>query len=672
MLGDDHFPKNSSLSEPEREPSRENGLNGAKKLELGENFAPSLDKAMPSPDLLMTEEFLRPEQAEALLTISTLLSSELNPGAVLRNLLQHICSLFRADRSAVFLRKNLQRELTDPAGPNKHLFRENEPLADIGPVVCAANYKLSDEYISKIITFYEDKEFSKLQEIRRPVFVADAQHDVRLNGLRELNQHEGFQTMLTLPLLYRQNLIGILVLYHNQRRIYSDQELKLLTVFSNQAALSITNARLYDEARRREREAQMLAEASRLFNTSLKVRNVVPNVVTVATNMLANTAVVYILRENTDQLYPIGYISQLPQPPDMPEYSAVKHGKPMKVGQTAIGKVVQTGTPILMREADLRKTPLFLRAEDGVESFLCVPLRVRGRIIGALASYNVTFHQKNIQLSTLEERHVAVAQALADRAAIAIENAQMYEAEIREQSSKDEFLSLVAHELRTPITSIKGYNRLIIKRLEETEGLEPGQYNLMDSLRHYTGAMDTQVERLHVLIEDLTRISEIETERVELHKRSIDLVSVVRNKVAEMEKQLKAARLPRVMHSFEIRAYPDLIMAEVDVAAFERVVFSILGNAVKFSPKGGAIKIRIQQALDEVTVSVQDEGVGISADDRLKIFERFYKSTNHGSRANGLGLGLYISQGLMKAMGGRIEVESEEGNGSTFTIFVRK
>jgi signal transduction histidine kinase len=415
----------------------------------------------------------------------------------------------------------------------------------------------------------------------------------------------------------------------------------------------------------------MLAEASRLFNTSLKVRDVVPNVVTVATNMLANTAVVYILRENTDQLHPIGYISQLPQPPGMPEYSAVKHGKPIKVGQTAIGKVVQTGTPILLRESDLKRTPLFLRAEDGVESFLCVPLRVRGRIIGALVCYNVTFHQI-IQVVTMEERHVAVAQALADRAAIAIENAQMYEAEIREQSSKDEFLSLVAHELRTPITSIKGYNRLIIKRLEETDGLEPGQYNLMDSLRHYTGAMDTQVERLHVLIEDLTRISEIETDRVELHKRPAELVTLVRNKVAEMEKQLKAARLPRVMHSFEIRAYPDLITAEVDIAAFERVVFSILSNAVKFSPKGGIIKIRIQQALDEVTVSVQDEGVGISPDDRLKIFERFYKSTNHGSRANGLGLGLYISQGLMKAMGGRIEVESEEGNGSTFTIFVRK
>jgi signal transduction histidine kinase len=247
----------------------------------------------------------------------------------------------------------------------------------------------------------------------------------------------------------------------------------------------------------------------------------------------------------------------------------------------------------------------------------------------------------------------------------------MYEAEKLAQRAKDEFLALIAHELRTPVTSLKGYNRLLAKRLDEQEqeGIDIGK--TVENLRHYAEVMGAQVDRLQFLIEDLTSISEIETNQLELHKRPTDIAALVRNKVTDLERQIKAARLPRVIHQFEVRSNPNIVTAEVDPGAYERVIQAVLNNAVKFSPKGGLIRVRIQQVLDEVTVTVQDEGVGIKPEDQLKIFERFYKADNSPARANGMGLGLYISQGLMRAMDGHIEVESEEGRGSTFTISLR-
>jgi signal transduction histidine kinase len=416
-------------------------------------------------------------------------------------------------------------------------------------------------------------------------------------------------------------------------------------------------------------EAASLAEASRVFNASLKLREVLPNIVEMALKLLGNTALVFIVRENTDLIYPVSFLSSVSAPPGMPEPQPVKNSPPVKVGLTLVGKVVQTGTPIFINHnADTPRIAPFIREMDGVDDIICVPLKVRGRIIGALVTYNMTFNGHIKPNLTLEDRHISLAQALADRAAVAIANSQMYEAERREQRAKDEFLSLIAHELKTPLTALKGYNRLLGKQVEEKD-TEPQK--LKESLQHYSGVMDNQLERLQTLVEDLTSISLIETNQLELHTRPADIVPIIKNQVAEMEKVLKSARLPRMIHQFELRSQPTSVMGIVDVPAFERVIHSLLSNAVKFSPKGGTIRMRVQQVVDEVLFTIQDEGLGISIEEQGLIFQRFYKASSAAARANGLGLGLYISQGLMKAMGGRIEVESEEGGGSVFTVALR-
>jgi signal transduction histidine kinase len=626
---------------------------------------------VPAEDLFVPEISIRPEQAEALLVISSLLNSELNPGNVLINLVQHVSGLFKASRAAVFLRKNLQHELTDGSNPH-NVFTEEEPLADIGMLVCAANWGLTDLFIDKVLKFYEDREFSRLQTIRSPVYIEDIQASQRLNGLRELSMREGLMTMLTLPLLYRQSLIGIMVLYHSQHRVYSREELRLLTIITNQAALAITNSRLYEEARRREQEAEMLAEASRVLSSSLKLREVLSVIGEMSTRMVGNTSVVFIVRENTDQIFPIGYYSKETPPPELPEYIPTKNSEPVRIGQTIVGKVVQNATAMFIKDnTDWSRIAPFIRDVEHVNSLLCVPLKVRSKVIGALAIYNITYQNPEIKVTPIEDRHVTLLQQLAERAANAIENARNYEAERLALQEKDRFLTLISHELKTPLTSLLGYNRLVNKRLEE-ESLEKIDLNkLIESLRHYNGVMEGQLDRLQTLVEDLTSISDIETNKLELHKRPVDLIPIIRNKINEAEQLAKQVRMPRPVHHFELRTNPAVVIGDVDIPAFERVLSSLLSNAVKYSPRGGLIKVKVQQALEEITIAVQDEGVGIPEKDLPHLFERFFKANNSPSKANGLGLGLYISENFIKAMGGRIEVQSEEGKGSNLTIYLR-
>jgi signal transduction histidine kinase len=611
-----------------------------------------------------TEPALRPEQVEALLTISALLNSDLNAGRVLRDLLVQICALFWADRAAVFLREKLP------------LAQENKDISearrqDIGRVLCAASTGLTQEYLDSLITFYEKKEFRQLQSQRRPVYIADARQDQRLNGLREINLREGFRTMLTLPLLHRETLIGTLILYHDQSHSYSEQETRLLSIIANQTALAITNAWLYEAARQREREAAQLAEAGRVFNASLKTREVLNRVVRTVGGCLGNSALVYVIQEGLDEAYPVAFYSNAAFEGRIKVASPVKEGRPVKLGSGPIGKSMQSGVSFLLRDpAEILKSIPFLVKSDGVNSLLCVPLKTRGRIIGTLLAYMVTY---GLPGKALDEDQLGLAQALADRAAVAIENARLYEAEKREQRVKDEFLTLVSHELNTPLTNLKGYNQLMSKKLGDASAPAAGEptNRAVESLRHFINIMGSQIDRLQYLVTDLARIPQIENGQLELQLSPQALLPLVQEEVQRVEELLKAPGGPPLRHKFEVAARKANLLAEVDPAAFARVIHNLLTNAVKFSPNGGLIRVEVALGPSQmVKISISDPGIGISEQDLPHIFERFYKASSQPNRANGLGLGLFISRSLTQAMRGQLIATSEEGSGSTFMVLI--
>ncbi len=605
---------------------------------------------------------LKPEQVEALLTISTMLNSDLNAGRVLRDLLLQICTLFRANRAAVFLREKLPT-------PDDKMNLSEALRQDIGRVICVASTGLTQDYLDTIANFYEKKEFRQIQSLRRPIYIADASSDYRLNGLRELNRREGFQTMLTLPLIYQETLIGTLILYHDRPHRYNEQETRLLSVFANQAALAITNARLYEEAREREREAAQMADIGRIFNATLKTGEVLTRVARVANEMLGNSALICLITEDGEEAWPNVFNSKAAIDGEIRLISPVKAGYSVRLGEGSIGRALQSGVPFLLQEpGEILKNFSFLRPEDGVNSLLCAPLKNRGRIIGALVSYQVTYGQNSLPILT--DRQLGIAQALADRAAVAIENARLYEAEKRAVRVKDEFLSLVSHELNTPLTQIKGFNQLLTKKLDDAiskAGDTPNR--AIEGLRHYTEIMGGQLNRLQGLITDLGRISLIETGQLELVLETEKVLPVIQAEVERMTRMLNAPHDPQINHKFEIIAKNPDLKAEINREAMGRILHNLLSNAVKFSPGGGLIRVELAEvAPKNLKIAVIDPGNGISEQDLPHIFEQFYKSSQSNSRANGLGMGLYISRNLAEAMQGQLTATSAEGKGSTFTL----
>lgn len=213
------------------------------------------------------------------------------------------------------------------------------------------------------------------------------------------------------------------------------------------------------------------------------------------------------------------------------------------------------------------------------------------------------------------------------------------------QRLQQEFLAVTTHELRSPVTGIKGNAQLLKRR---------GAYN-----ERSVTAIIGLAQRLEYLINDLLLASQIQADRLVLDLKEIDLTTMVRATVDFLDVS------DSVIH---VESPAEPLMATVDPMRLSQVITNILTNAVKYSPAGAAITVRITRDIREVHISVIDQGVGIPLAALPHLFERFYRNMDSVGSIQGLGLGLYISQRIVEAHGGRIDVVSEVGHGSTFTV----
>ncbi|MDA8216612.1 MAG: PAS domain-containing sensor histidine kinase [Dehalococcoidales bacterium] len=218
------------------------------------------------------------------------------------------------------------------------------------------------------------------------------------------------------------------------------------------------------------------------------------------------------------------------------------------------------------------------------------------------------------------------------------------------QTQREQYISLIAHDLRNPVTAILGVAQLLVRSLSK-QGLEADARNAEIVLR---GA-----RYLNSLIQELVESARLESGKGSLHKERIDLASLV----ADVVEGMAPAERGRLRVEFSgclppTRADPHLV---------ERALTNLIGNALKYSPEGSVVLVRVRQVSGEATVSVTDEGVGIPPAELDHVFERHYRA-EAGKDTDGMGLGLYIARLVVEAHGGRISVESEVGKGSTFTF----
>jgi signal transduction histidine kinase len=312
-----------------------------------------------------------------------------------------------------------------------------------------------------------------------------------------------------------------------------------------------------------------------------------------------------------------------------------------------------------------------------VVSYLAVPVVSRsGEVLGGLF-----FGHSRAGVFT--ERAERVVAGLAAQTAIAMDNARLYEQAQRAVRQRDEFMSIAAHELKTPITTLRGFAQLTLRRLARHQDAVD-----VDRLQQALQAIDQQSDKLNRLVTQLLDVSRIEAGKLAPQTTPTDLTGLVESITA-------AAQANTTQHTISIRT-PDAartrqgaiapaldvtatdsgceagscgaaLVALVDPLRIEQVVANLVDNAVKYSPEGGSIEVELSAPDPEtVRLAVRDHGIGIPAEHRARIFDRFYQA--HGDRFAGIGLGLYVSRQIVELHRGRIEVECPPEGGTRFVV----
>ena len=284
----------------------------------------------------------------------------------------------------------------------------------------------------------------------------------------------------------------------------------------------------------------------------------------------------------------------------------------------------------------------------GLRSAMIVPIVARGRTIGTI-SFALAESGRHYRSADL-----ALAEELARLAAMAVDNARLYHDAEKAIRARDEFLSVAAHELKTPITSLRGFTQLALRGLAkagETDSTETRQRLQM---------VDHHSKKLARLVCQLLDVSRMEARRLTLDRRTVDVVKLAHTVVA-------AARADGDGHTFEVKA-PRPATAVVDPTLMERVLANLVDNAIRYSPGGGPIEVEVTPVeAGTVSIAVRDWGISIQPEHRDHIFDRYYQA-HTSDNLGGLGLGLYICREIVNLHGGRIELETPADGGSRFVV----
>ena len=221
---------------------------------------------------------------------------------------------------------------------------------------------------------------------------------------------------------------------------------------------------------------------------------------------------------------------------------------------------------------------------------------------------------------------------------------------------KSDFVSTVSHELRTPLTSIYGFAETLLRRDVQFDEAER---------QTFLGYIASEAERLTAIVDALLNVARLDTGDLQVNLGAVDVGSIVSEVVAVVEQAVPDG------HSFVLDIPTEVLTADADADKLRQVVTQLVDNAVKYSPRGGTVTVAAARRDDRVEVRVADEGVGIPQSEQRRIFRKFYRADHTlppGGTNAGTGLGLFIAEGLVTAMGGKIWVESREGEGSSFAF----
>jgi PAS domain S-box-containing protein len=412
-----------------------------------------------------------------------------------------------------------------------------------------------------------------------------------------------------------------------------------------------TNRDITDRKRATERAAFM-NQASTLLATSLDYETTLTSVAHLAVQAIADWCAVDIMVDGKIERLVAAHLD-----PQKVEVARTLHRSEDATSPYSPQYVIRTKTPALVplvtddmivaaRRGDAEQMRLIRSL--GLVSYMCVPLVAHGRTLGAL-----TFATAESQ-RRYTEQDLTFAEDLAHRAALAVDNALAYNHIQTTDRLKDEFLATLSHELRTPLNAILGYARLL------RSGSVTGE-----KVAKAVEIVERNASALTQMVEDVLDVSRIISGKMRLDIQPVDLPKVVHDAI---ESVAPTAELKQVRMQTSIDPNAGPISGDPD--RLQQVVWNLTANAVKFTPKGGRIQVRVERVGSHVDIVVSDTGVGIKPDFLPHLFERFRQADSAMTRQfGGLGLGLAIVRHLVELHGGSVEASSDgDGTGSTFRV----
>ena len=401
------------------------------------------------------------------------------------------------------------------------------------------------------------------------------------------------------------------------------------------------------EQKRVEREQRFLAEAGTVLAVSLEYEEMLTRIAELAVMDLADVCVVDVVAETGD-VRRLKIVSRDPSMTRVSERLAqlpIDRSRPHLLRET-----LETKRPVLMQHvteemitglAQSEECQRLLRAIDP-KSILTVPLMAYEKLLGGIALLSSTPGR------VYGQADVRLAEELARRAALSLENARLYRAALRAIQARDDVLGIVAHDLRNPLNTVLLQAQLL--------QFDSGHTRQAETIERAATRMDR-------LIQDLLDVSRMEAGRLPIEPQRVPSRDVAIESV-ETQSELAANA------SVELRLEIPTTLPEVwaDRSRLLQVLENLIGNAVKFTRRGGSITVGATPRPGEVLFWVHDTGVGIPAENLGSVFDRFWQARRADRR--GAGLGLPIAKGIIEAHGGRIWVESETGSGTTFYFTV--
>jgi signal transduction histidine kinase len=429
------------------------------------------------------------------------------------------------------------------------------------------------------------------------------------------------------------------------------------------------------EAKQTERWLRLLADAGELLSESLDYEKTLQRVASLAVPVLADWCAVDLL-DDRGLLRRVAIHHADPEKLTLAE--TLRQRRPPDPEQDAGAyRVARTGEAELVQLTDEQIEQLavaqgwesdFLAMVHllGLRSAMSVPMTGSDGVIGVLTLVSAESARR------YRERDLAVAELLARRAALAVENSRLYREAERAIAARDQFLALAAHELLTPITIVRGYCDALCRTVGQAFERAGGATEVsIDGARLDRSArkLDEATDRLTRLIHDLLDVSRLQQGTLAPSPQPMDLSQLVASALESIEVQRAGGRYPQDVALRAELPVGGAVVGSWDPVRVEQVLFNVIDNAMKYSSPGGEVSLRLAVEGEDARLTVRDGGMGIDADELEAIFEPFHRAPAAGDRAFGFGMGLAVCREIVERHGGTIRAESDgAGLGTTLTI----